>query len=159
MADTGPLIAMARIQQLDLLRRLYTGIVIPHAVHHELATDTRRPGAVALAAALKAGWLRTRATVNIDVAADLAQILDRGEAEAIALAEEIHPRFLLIDDARGRRVAQRRGVVVVGTAGVLLAAKSRAEIAAVGPMLEALGEAGYHLSSALVERVLAKAGE
>jgi len=52
----------------------------------------------------------------------MTQLLDPGEAEAIVLAEEQHARFLLIDDAKGRRVASRHGISVVGVAGVLLAA-------------------------------------
>ena len=49
VSDTGLLIALARVGRLDLLRRLYGQIVIPSAVHDELALDSDRPGAKALA--------------------------------------------------------------------------------------------------------------
>lgn len=47
--------------------------------------------------------------------------LDEGEAQAIQLAEELKARLLLIDDRRGRMVAEKRGIVTTGTLGVLLA--------------------------------------
>ena len=53
VADTGPLIALSRVEQLNLLTRLYTRVLIPPAVWAELAIDSGHPGAAALAAALK----------------------------------------------------------------------------------------------------------
>jgi len=90
---------------------------------------------------------------------ELTQLLDPGEAKAIVLAEKQYVRFLLIDDARGRRIAHRRGISVVGLAGVLLAAKFIGELAAVGPILENLSRIGYRLSPRLVGAALERAGE
>ena len=75
------------------------------------------------------------------------------------LAEQESARFLLIDDARGRKVARGRGLSVVGVAGLLLSAKSRGALAELGPVLEALSRVGYRLSPRLVAAVLEKAGE
>lgn len=157
VADTGPLIALARVGHLDLLRRLYEQISIPPAVRDELAIGSDRPGAKVLAVALEAGWVTVALAPNL--ASDLAQILDPGEAEAIALAETHGARILVIDDARGRRIARRRGIAVVGVAGVLLAAKSTGAIAAVGPVLKAMTSAGYRLSPELIAGVLSRADE
>ena len=77
----------------------------------------------------------------------------------IVLAEQESARFLLIDDAKGRRVALARGVPVVGVAGSLLAAKSAGILAAVRPLLEQLSQVGYRLSPRLTEAVLARARE
>ena len=90
---------------------------------------------------------------------ELDQLLGPGEAEAIALAEQEDTRFLLIDDARGRRMARARGIPVVGVAGVLLVAKSHGELAAVGPVLDRLSDAGYRLSPQLVAATLDRADE
>ena len=159
IADTGPLIALARIGQLDLLRRLYGRVVVPPAVHTELAIDSNRPGAKALAGVFAAGWADVVAVTDASVRLELDQLLGPGEAEAIALAEQEDTRFLLIDDARGRRTARSRGIPVVGVAGMLLVAKSRGELAAVGPVLDRLSSAGYRLSPRLVAGTLARAGE
>ncbi len=159
VADTGPLIALARIGRIELLRRLYGRIVVPPAVHSELAVDSNRPGAKVLAGAFAAGWIVVETVVHSGVRQELDQILGPGEAEAIALAEQEDPRFLLIDDARGRRTTRARGIPVVGVAGVLLVAKSRGELAAVSPDLHRLSDAGYRLSSRLVAATLDRADE
>ena len=159
VADTGPLIALARIGRIELLRRLYGRIVVPPAVHSELAVDSNRPGAKVLAGAFAAGWIVVETVVHSGVRQELDQILGPGEAEAIALAEQEDPCFLLIDDARGRRTTRARGIPVVGVAGVLLVAKSRGELAAVSPDLHRLSDAGYRLSSRLVAVTLDRADE
>ena len=159
VADTGPLIALARIGRLDLLRRLYGRVVVPPAVHTELAMDSNRPGAKVLAGAFAAGWIVVETVTDLSVRLELDQVLGPGEAQAIALAEQDDARFLLIDDARGRRTARAHGVPVVGVVGVLLAAKSRGELAAVGPVFDGLSNAGYRLSPRLVAATLDRTDE
>jgi hypothetical protein len=159
VADTGPLIALARIGRLDLLRRLYDRITVPPAVESELAIGSDRPGARVLEEALTAGWIRVDAIPDGGAVQDLFMLLGQGEAEAIALAEQRQARLLLIDDARGRRTARSRGVPVAGVAGVLLAAKGRQEVEAVAPILRTLSDAGYRLAPLLVQKVLAATGE
>ena len=159
ISDAGPVIALARIGEIDLLRRMYGRVVVPPAVRSEIAIDSSRPGAKVLAGMFAAGWIAVEAVVDSRMRSELDQLLGSGEAEAIALAEQEEPSFLLIDDARGRKTARSRGIPVVGVAGVLLAAKSRGEIVAVGPVLERLSDAGYRLSLRLVTATLVRAGE
>ena len=159
VADTGPLIALGRVDHLDLLRRLYRQIVIPPAVLGELAIGSGRAGAAALGSALAAGWLSVQPLANQRVVLELGQLLDIGEAEAIALTEQLDARFLLIDEAAGRQIARRRGVSVTGVASVLLSAKASGAVVAVRPIIEELSNAGYRLSSRLVSSVLERAGE
>ena len=159
VSDTGPLIALARAGQLDLLHRLYGGVRVPPAVHAELAIHSGYPGATSLARAFDAGWITEQPLSDRALATRLTLLLDAGEAEAIALASRPDTRFLLIDESRGRRVARARGISVVGVAGMLMVAKSRGMLPAVGPVLEAMSRAGYFLSPRLVSEVLARAGE
>ncbi|MYA07365.1 MAG: DUF3368 domain-containing protein [Holophagales bacterium] len=159
VADTGPLIALAHVGKLDLLRRLYGRVTVPKSVVSELAIGSSRPGVGALEAALCAGWLSCQEVSDSGLLKELRRLLGPGEAEAIALALEERARFLLIDDARGRRLARDRGVSVVGVAGVLLAAKARDELSTVGSTLQDLSNAGYRLSPRLIADVLAAAGE
>lgn len=160
VADAGPLIGLARIGELELLRDLYSTVLIPPAVLQELEVGSARPGAILLRAALRVGWLSTRALRNPAEKTALSP-LDVGEDEAIRLAVELGSRlhFLLLDDRRARRVALLRGLPVVGTAGVLLVAKERGRLSELSPVLDALERAGYRLSTSLRQRVLFRAGE
>ena len=159
VADTGPLIALARVERLELLQQRYERVVVPPAVHAELVLDSDRPGARVLSGAFNAGWLTVGSVTDSALVRELARLLGPGEAEAIALAEQEDACFLLVDDARGRRIARSRDIAVVGVAGVLLAGKSRGELPAVRPILEALSNTGYRLSPRLIVGVLARAGE
>jgi predicted nucleic acid-binding protein len=67
--------------------------------------------------------------------------------------------LLLLDERRGRAVAGRFGLRVVGLLGVLLDAKQRGLILEVKPLLEALRHAGFHISQELFDRVVQAAGE
>jgi hypothetical protein len=85
-------------------------------------------------------------------------VLGVGESAAIRLARAAAVPVLM-DDRAGRSVARNLGVAVIGTGGVLLAAKQRGLIDAVAPVLEALRANGYHLSRALVQAILDRASE
>ena len=160
VADTGPLIALARGGHLQLLQTLYEEIIIPPAVHTELCLGSGRPGSKRLADAFGQGWLQVKrlsasATSTLD---ELTLILDPCEAEAIVLAEEMDCRFLLIDERKGRAVARRRGVPIAGIAGVLLAAKKHGFIDEVLPLVKDLEQIGYRMSPALVSEIARRAG-
>jgi hypothetical protein len=85
--------------------------------------------------------------------------LDQGEAEVLALAEAHPPRLVIIDELRGRRYAQRLGLPLTGTLGILLLAKERGLIPAVAPLVQELLDAGLYLSPELVAQVLDMADE
>ncbi len=85
--------------------------------------------------------------------------LDHGEAAVLALAEERHAALIIMDERKGRRYAQRLGIPVAGTIAVLLLAKERGLLPAVGPLLQTLVDAGLYLAPSLVTRALHLAGE
>jgi uncharacterized protein len=107
VSDTSPLTALLTVGQGELLAALFGEVVIPKAVEAELMrTHPALPD-----------WLQVKALKNQAKAALYARSVDQGEAEAIALAEEIHADHLLIDERKGRRLAQQQGVPVVGLLG------------------------------------------
>ena len=160
VSDAGPLIALGRIKQLNLLKQLYQNVLIPPAVHSELRCGSDLPGATALQRAINDGWVRIQSVpLRANALCELRLILDAGESEAIALAERVHCRFLLMDERRGRQVAKKRGLTVIGIAGVLLAAKSRGLIETVSPVVNSLSKNGYRLSNSLIAEILKLAKE
>ncbi|MEB3337021.1 MAG: DUF3368 domain-containing protein [Leptolyngbyaceae bacterium] len=83
-----------------------------------------------------------------------------GEAEAIALALEIGAEQLLIDERRGRMVAERLKLSYVGILGILLEAKSQGLILTIQPLLDALrNQAGFWIAEPLYQKVLQLADE
>ncbi|MDT0630238.1 DUF3368 domain-containing protein [Rubrivirga sp. S365] len=145
VTDTTPLIALDRVGHLYLLPALFD-VVAPPTVVSEFG---RRPP-----------WLRERPVPDPSRVTALLETLDRGEAEAIALAESLPNARLLIDERKGRRVATSLNLRVTGTAGVLLAAKGANLVPHVRPLFDALvDDRGLHLSTALRLATLREAGE
>jgi predicted nucleic acid-binding protein len=150
VSDTSPLTALLAIGQSDLLTKLFGDVVIPPAVKSELLrTHPVLPA-----------WLRVQSLRDNTKAALYAQSVDHGEAEAIALAEELHADHLLIDERKGRRLAQQQGLPVLGLLGVVLLAKRKRLIPSARELLAQLDrEAGIYLGDDLKEAALKSAGE
>lgn len=160
VCDTGPPIALAKIDRLDLLSHLgFQRICLPPWVHRELLGKVG-PESEAVEAAL-AGFIQITQPGPIDprVQAIVAH-LDRGEREVILVGASLTDRgILLLDDQAGRPAAKALGLAMIGTAGVLLSAKKRGLIDVVSPLMSRLRQQGYWLSEALVAEVRRLAGE
>jgi hypothetical protein len=158
VTNTSPIINLAAVGQLGLLRQLYGQIVIPQAVYAEIVgRGAGQPGADEVAAS---DWIRTRQVVNRTAVAALQLELDDGEAEAIALAVEASADLLLMDEALGRAIAARFGLRFIGLLGCLVKAKNKELVSAVRPIVDDLIEkASFWIGRPLYERVLQAAGE
>lgn len=156
VADSDPLIAFARIEQLELLKKLYNKILIPPAVAEEIAPKgLRKKGVIALQAA---PWILVQELQNPQILNMISVHLGDGERAAIALAYERNLE-LFTDDAAARKEAQRLGITVFGSLATLLDAKERGFIPKVKPVLDALVKGGFWISSKLYQDVLMSAKE
>jgi uncharacterized protein len=158
VSDTSPLTNLAAIGQLGLLRTLFDEVHVPEGVWAELtAPSSDWPGRDHVASA---AWIQRHAIHDLALVAALRDDLDRGEAEAIALALSLHSDLVLLDEKEGRRVAQRLGLRVVGVVGLLIEAKERGLLPAIRPHLRALRQtAGFYVSEALYRYALELVGE
>lgn len=148
VADASPLIALQQIEQLNLLQALFASVLIPPAVAREIAPSV--PGVP---------WILEHAPSQPIAPRVLRARLGAGESEAISLALELGVEQLLVDERGARRLAQAVGLSVIGTLGVLLAAKRKGMIAAVGPPVQDLLRRGFWIAPDLVRRTLAAASE
>jgi hypothetical protein len=157
VANAGPLIALARVGRFDLLQSLYGQLYIPPAVRDEVLTSGfGRPGAEEVG---MASWIHIVDVRDVTAVQLLRERLDAGESEAIVLAIQLDASLLLIDEARGRRVAEARGLNKTGTIGTLIAAKKRGLILEVTPLLDDLRTAGFRMDEELYWMSQMLAGE
>jgi predicted nucleic acid-binding protein len=96
VADSSPLISLAIIAQLELLPQLYQRILLPTAIWDEVTIQgVGLPGAQAVS---QLTWLEIQ-TPEALILEPLSILVDRGEAEAIALAQSTPDSTVLLDDA------------------------------------------------------------
>ena len=113
VSNSTPLIHLARIGQLDLLRDFFGKVMIPPAVYEECVVQGKAYRDAQLIA--QAEWLEIKPVSDSHLVILLNAELDRGEAEAIALALQQPTDLLLLDDAEGRGKARLYGLKYTGT--------------------------------------------
>jgi len=118
IADTSPVNYLIRIGHIDVLPILFSGILVPPSVMTELRNPLA-PEAVRQWIMQPAAWLKIQAPRQTPDPALLEARLGAGERDAILLAQELGANELIIDELRGRRVAQLRRLHFIGTLGVL----------------------------------------
>jgi hypothetical protein len=156
VSNTTPLIHLARVGQIELLRDLYGLVYVPPTVLDE----ARHHVDEAVSAALAAGWLAERRVADPSGLDELERALGgRGEAEAIALALEISDSVLLVDERAARELARARGLRVRGSVGVLIEAKRRGRLPMVRTVLDSLRASGFWLDDRTYAAALEMAEE
>lgn len=153
VADSSPVNFLVRLECIDILPALFGSVVIPEQVLAELS-NARTPEEVRDFVARPPLWFRVMGARTVET----IPTLDPGEEAAISLAREVGAAALLIDDNDGRRAASRRGIVVIGTLGVLERASERSlvRLSEIAPRLLDLG---FHIDPALVEEAIARESE
>jgi predicted nucleic acid-binding protein len=150
VADTSPINYLVLIGHIEILPKIYGEVLIPQAVYDELQ-DSDAPEAVRAWLSAPPAWLRISSTTYGPD--PLLELLDRGERDAILLAESIKPDRLIIDDLDGRREAANRKLPVIGTLGVLSEA-ARRNLLDLTQALNALQATNFHAAPALIKLLL-----
>jgi len=122
VADTSPINYLILIKEIEILPRLYGKVVIPQTVREELLHPVAAE-IVRTWTGQAPAWLEIRTPAK-SPDPSLAR-LDPGERDAIMLAAELHADQLIVDDREGRRLAEERGITVIGTLGVLKEAATK----------------------------------
>ena len=146
IADTSCLILLEKIEALELLRQLFGHVTVTNIVAEEYGLPLPE-------------WITVRAAQDARQQQILSLTLDRGEASAIALAMEQTDCLLIMDERRGRKVAQQLHLTVTGTLGILIQAKTKGYLLALKPLLAAIRATNFRLSEQLMQAVLKQANE
>lgn len=150
VSDTTAITTLIKAGRDRLLAELFGEVLVPNAVFQELMRS--HP-------VLPAHLRRVEITDSSEADA-LGFRLGRGESEAIVLASELKADFLLIDERRGRKIAQERHLRIIGLLGIVLLARERGLVTAVRPLLlELQSKGGAYLAPELVEATCRAAGE
>jgi predicted nucleic acid-binding protein len=143
ISDTSCLIALSKIEKLNILKDLYQEVVITKEVYHEFG-------------GVLPSWILVEEVKNRQTMIDLEDRLDKGEASSIALALERENPTLIVDEIKGRKIAQSLNINIIGTIGViLLAGKRGLHKDVLGTILKLVSK-GFRLSDKLIDMIIDK---
>lgn len=145
VVDSSCLIALKRINRLELIPAVFPGVIAPAAVLQEFGESPE--------------WLPVHSVSDQALLAALLTQLDPGESEVLALALERGSSTVLLDEKKARRLAHQLGLRTVGTVGLLLLAKRAGHIPLIRPVMDALVGADFRISEALYTEAVRLAGE
>ena len=131
VSNSTPIISLATVRHIPLLEALFGRVYIPREVEREL-TSNQYPGHDDI----DQPWCETKEIQGRLYVGFLCHDLDRGEAEAITLAKELHADTLILDERTGYKIATQQGLHVIGTLTVLLMAKQHGLIPSIRPILD-----------------------
>ncbi len=156
IVNTSPIIVLAKIQHIHLLRALYRQILIPQAVADEIyARAENDPGRV---------WLDNEGKNYVGTVGAIDPVIagwDLGAGESEVLSWAYHnPDFeAIVDDRAARNCALGLRIPIRGTLGLVLLAKEERHIQRVAPILRELVQSGLRLSPEILEEAKRIAGE
>ena len=155
ICDSSPLVALALIDKLDLLDKLFAEVLVPKHVFAEINI----PGKVEAERINQ--WAKNKVVEAKDkyLVQAFSMILDKGESEALSLYCEKKADFLLIDEKKGRKIAMYNGMKVIGTLGVLILSKQKGFLSELRPLLNVLQGSSIRISAELYNKALEMVNE
>lgn len=154
IANASPVIALAKIERLDLLRVEGRTLLIPEAVANEIF---QAPAQDAARKALETGWCSKPVAVIPDLEV-LEWGLGAGESAVLSLARQ-QKAVAIVDDRAARTACKALGIPFIGTLGVVLRARLEGRISSSVEVFKALQAAGLYLDEDVIRATLRKATE
>ncbi|HMV46087.1 MAG TPA: DUF3368 domain-containing protein [Leptospiraceae bacterium] len=158
VSDTSPISNLIVIGNLNILITLFQDIYIPPKVFAEILRLEEFN--INVSEIKNSNSIKIKSASNAQLIQDLKETLNEGESEAIALAKELEADYILIDERKGRKIAEQMGIKSIGLLGILLKAKEKRVFERIAPILNALREeAGFWISDILYHDILMQANE
>ncbi len=146
ISDTSCLVILDKLNAFNLLHQLYPQVVTTPEVAREYGTGLP-------------DWITIQAPKDTALVEAFKESVDPGEASAIALAMEIGHAMLIVDDRKGRSLANRMELNFMGSVGLLLKAKAQGLIPLIRPYTDRMLQTDFRVSRALIDYALEQAGE
>lgn len=146
ISDTSCFIILSKIEELDLLKRVYGQITTTPDIVEEFGEAMPE-------------WVLIESVSDSSKQRILELQIDKGEASAIALAMETPQSTLILDDFKARKIAQQLGISYTGTLGVIIKAKLNGIIPSIKPYLEKMKVTNFRISEVLELEALREANE
>jgi len=153
-SNTTPFIALASIDQLQVLPQLFGSVYVAQSVIEECAEG----GRILVPHLQSLSWVLPVADES-SVTMPVLFELDRGEKQTLLLASKHPDSIVIIDERLGRNVAEYMGLQVIGTLGVLAKAKTSGLIPSFYEAAQGMREQGIHYSAGLIARLAQYLGE
>lgn len=160
VVNTSPLIVLARLSMLELLRETNprSEVVVPGSVLDEVMRGEPDDHAVAALPQAAADWIRVIPTPTAHPRLETVG-LDAGEIAVLSIALYTPGCEVVLDDKAARREANRLEIPCIGTVGLILDGHRLGLLPSVRDALESLREAGLYISDGLFRLALEQAGE
>jgi len=118
VSDASPLILFAKIGRLDLLKKLYSEVLIPREVEKEVTRREASP----IISGLREGWIIVE---DVELSSEVKEMgeklgLHEGEMYALSLALYKNIKEFLADDKLARVAARIIGLKAIGCLGVVM---------------------------------------
>lgn len=134
IVNATPLINFASINRLDILKSLFSKIIVPSQVWEEVVTKASEYETSKVIKS--ADFITVKKAKDEILYKTLLMDINKGEAEAIVLALETKAELVILDEKEARDYAEYYGLNFTGTVGCLLKAKREDIINKIKPMLD-----------------------
>ncbi len=155
VSDATPIIAFSRIDKLKLLQQIVGEIIIPEEVSKELFEYKKAD----VKSIKHCKWIRVEKVKSGNDVELLLPTLDRGESEVIILSKELKADLVIIDELSARKVAMMLDLPLIGTVGLLIAAREKGLIEKVKPLWDEMITQGIRYGKEFYRKVLEEIGE
>jgi predicted nucleic acid-binding protein len=145
ITDTSCFVLLEKIDALAILHQLFATVLTTPEIKKEYGDPLPE-------------WVIIQSS-NQSLTEEFSQYVDQGEASALALAAEIFCDYIILDDMAARKLAEKLGLPIKGTVGVLLYAKQKGVIPLLRPYLDLIQQTNFRLSNQLAEQFIKDAGE
>ena len=153
ISNASPLIALSSIERLQILKMLWKEIVIPKAVYREVVEEgAGKTGADIVSDACNE-WIKVVPVENVEAVRVLRAVLDEGEAEVIALGQELNAKLLLFDNREPRLFATGVNLNIIGTVGIIKLAWKKGLIDKPVNELQELRLKGFWISDSVMAKI------